>query len=91
MSEMHNILNKFQQLNESTDVTEAEKKCDDCGKPISKCECDDHNHKEEMDEAKSSAIAEVVAQVEAKLLREYAEFKKSKLCLLYTSPSPRDS
>jgi len=79
MSEMHNILNKLQQLNESTDVTEAEKKCDDCGKPISKCECDDHDHKEEMDESKSSAMAEAVSQVEAKLLKEYAEFKKSKL------------
>jgi len=79
MSEMHNILNKLQQLNESTDVTEAEKKCKDCGKPISKCECDDHDHKEEMDESKSSAIAEAVSQVEAKLLKEYAEFKEAKL------------
>ena len=76
MSEMHNILNKLQQLNESTDVTEAEKKCDDCGKPISKCECEGHDHKEEMDESKSSAIAEAVSQVEAKLLKEYAEFKE---------------
>ena len=75
---MHNILNKLQQLNESTDVTEAEKKCDDCGKPISKCECEGHDHKEEMDESKSSAIAEAVSQVEAKLLREYAEFKEAK-------------
>ena len=73
---MHNILNKLQQLNESTDVTEAEKKCDDCGKPISKCECEGHDHKEEMDESKSSAIAEAVSQVEAKLLKEYAEFKE---------------
>ena len=76
MSEMHNILNKLQQLNESTDITEAEKKCDDCGKPISKCECEGHDHKEEMDESKSSAIAEAVSQVEAKLLKEYAEFKE---------------
>lgn len=68
MSEMHNILSKLQQLNESTDVTEAEKKCDDCGKPISKCECDDHDHKKDMKES-----------VEARLLKEYAEFKKSKL------------
>lgn len=65
---MHNILNKFQQLNESTDVTEAEKKCKDCGKPISKCKCDDHDHKKDMKES-----------VEARLLKEYAEFKKSKL------------
>jgi hypothetical protein len=68
MSEMHKILNKLQQLNESTDITEAEKKCKSCGKPISKCKCDDHDHKKEMKES-----------VEARLLKEYAEFKEAKL------------
>lgn len=93
-TQMANILGKLQQLNESAEpvveetVEEAEKKCDDCGKPISNCECDDHDHKEEMDEAScgsnkkrkhnESAIAEAVAQVEAKLLKEYAEFKEAK-------------
>ena len=79
MSEMHNILNKLQQLNESTDVTEAEKKCKSCGKPISKCKCDDHDHKEDMDESHcggSHKKKKTNESVEARLLKEYAEFKE---------------
>jgi len=87
-TQMANILDKLQQLNESAEpvAEEAEKKCDDCGKPISKCECDDHDHKEDMDESScdskkknkhnESAIAEAVAQVGAKPLKEYTEFKE---------------
>ena len=70
------VAGKLRVVPEDTVEEAHEKKCDDCGKPISKCECDDHDHKEEMDESKSSAIAEAVSQVEARLLKEYTEFKE---------------
>jgi hypothetical protein len=41
-------------------------KCDDCGKPVEKCECDDHDHKEEKqvhkDTKTESYIASTVRQ-----------------------------
>ena len=103
-SEMAGILGKLQQLNESVEtVEEAEKKCDDCGEPVSKCKCEDHDHKKEMDESSygtkkkkmeedevdeascgskkkhkhESAIAEGVAQIEERLLKEFAEFSEA--------------
>ena len=29
-----------------------EEKCDDCGKPVDDCECDDHDHEDDKDEKK---------------------------------------
>ena len=42
-------------LMEETEIEEAKKeeKCDDCEKPMSKCECDDEEDKKEIEEAKS--------------------------------------
>jgi len=88
-AEMANILGKLQQLNESAEpvaeetIEEAEKKCDDCGEPVSKCECEGHDHKEEMDEAscsskRKSAMKEAVEQIESRLMEEYDAFKKPK-------------
>ena len=98
MSEMHDILNRLQQLNESAQpVTEgkmpskkhvmdmckdgkSEKEMLEMHADADKDKLKDliKTCKEEMKDSKESAIAEGVARIEAKLLKEFKQFKEGK-------------
>lgn len=43
---------EFEVAGKKYKVNEAEEKCEDCGKPESKCECEGHDHSEKVAEAK---------------------------------------
>jgi hypothetical protein len=98
MSEMHDILNRLQQLNESAQpVTEgkmpskkhvmdmckdgkSEKEMLEMHADADKDKLKDliKTCKEEMKDSKQSAIAEGVARIEQRLLKEFAEFAEAK-------------
>jgi hypothetical protein len=53
-------------INQEIMEREETEKCDDCGKPVDKCECDDHDHKKEDKVKESKAYAPFIKQRAAK-------------------------
>lgn len=53
-------------INQEIMEREEAEKCDDCGKPVEKCECDDHDHKEEDKVKESKAYAPFIKDRAAK-------------------------
>ena len=74
---MADILGKLQQLNESAQpVTEGKKEMKDSKEEMDEASCGSSMKKKSQ--MKESAIAEGVAQIEQRLLKEFAEFAEAK-------------